>query len=145
MSLFFLFPFVSVHFFLGTLHYKEAIHKLLKRVEFVGGRVSCIVLRDHWINTIVLNVHAPSEKKSDDTKDSFYEEFEQMLGHFPKYHLKILVGDFNAILGREDILKPTIEIESLHHDGNDNGVRIVYLPHQNIWLLRAFVPALKHS
>jgi hypothetical protein len=41
----------------------EAIYKLLKRVEFVGDRVLCIVLRGHWSNTIVLNVYAPSEEK----------------------------------------------------------------------------------
>ena len=47
-------------------------------------------------------------------------------GHFRKYHLKILVGDFNGNLGGVDILKPTIGNESLHHDSNNNGVRIVY-------------------
>ena len=43
-----------------------------KRVEFVSDRMSYIVLRDRWCNIIVLNVHAPSEEKSDDSKDSFY-------------------------------------------------------------------------
>jgi len=33
-------------------------------------------LRGHWCNIIVLNVHAPREEKSDDSKDSFYEELE---------------------------------------------------------------------
>ena len=31
------------------------------------------VLRGCWCNIIVLNVHAPSEEKSEDSKDSFYE------------------------------------------------------------------------
>ena len=35
-------------------------------------------------NIIVLNVHAPSEEKSDNSKDSFYEELEQVFDHFPK-------------------------------------------------------------
>ena len=39
--------------------------------------------------------------------------------------MKILVGDFNAKVGRENTLKPTIVNESLHQDSNDNGVRIV--------------------
>ena len=44
----------------------------VKRVAFVSG---CpIVLRGHWCNIIVLNVHVPSEKKSYDLKDSFDEE-----------------------------------------------------------------------
>jgi len=39
--------------------------------------------------------------------------------------MKILLGDFNAKVGREDIFKPIIEQESLHQHSNDNGVRIV--------------------
>jgi hypothetical protein len=39
--------------------------------------------------------------------------------------MKILLGDFNAKLGREDIFKPTIWNGSLHQIGNDNGVRIL--------------------
>ena len=81
---------------------------------------------------MVLNVHAPSEDKSDDSKDSFYEEFEQVLDHFPRYHMKILLGDFNAKVGRENIFKPTLGIESLHQDSNDNGVRILTLPRPQI-------------
>jgi exonuclease III len=70
-------------------------------------------------------VHAPSEEKSDEAKDSFYEELEQVSDHFPKYHTKVLLGDFNAKVGREDVFKPTIGNESLHQDSNDNAVRIV--------------------
>jgi len=76
-------------------------------------------------NTIVVNVHAPSEEKSDGSKDILYEELEQVFDHFPKYYMKILLGDFNAKVGRENIFKPTIGQESLHHDSNDNGVRLV--------------------
>jgi hypothetical protein len=53
----------------------------------------------------------------------FYEELEQVFDHFPKCHLKILLGDFNAKLGREDIFKPTIRNVSLRQDSNDNDVR----------------------
>ena len=62
-----------------------------------------VVLRGRWCNIIVLNVHAPSEEKSDEAKDSFYEELEQVFDHFPKYHMKILLGDFNAKVGRERV------------------------------------------
>ena len=48
-----------------------------------------------------------------------------MFEHFPKYHVKILLGDFNAKVGRKNIFKPTIEQESLHQDSNDNDVRVV--------------------
>jgi len=97
----------------------------MKRVEFVSDRLSYIVLRGRWHNIIVVNVHAPSEEKSDESKDSFYEELEQVFDHFPKYHMKILLGDFNEKVWRENIFKPTIGQESLHQDSNDNGARLV--------------------
>jgi hypothetical protein len=40
--------------------------------------------------------------------------------------MKILLGDFDAKVGREDIFKPTIGNESLHETSNDNGVRVVH-------------------
>jgi len=65
----------------------------VKRVEFVSDRLSYIVLRGRWHNIIVVNVHARSEEKSDEAKDSFYEELEQVFDQFSKYHMKILLGD----------------------------------------------------
>jgi hypothetical protein len=46
------------------------------------------VLRGRWCNIIVLNAHAPTEEKGDDSKDSFYEELEGVFYPFPKYHSK---------------------------------------------------------
>jgi hypothetical protein len=39
--------------------------------------------------------------------------------------MKILLGDFNEKVRREDIFKLTIGNESLHKISNDNGVRLV--------------------
>jgi hypothetical protein len=69
--------------------------------------------------------HAPTKDKIDDVKDSFYKELERPFDSFPKYHTKILLGDFNAKVGKEDIFKPTIGNESLHQISNDNGLRLV--------------------
>jgi hypothetical protein len=40
-------------------------------------------------------------------KDSFYEKLERIFDKFPKYYMKILLGDFIAKVDREDIFKPT--------------------------------------
>jgi hypothetical protein len=87
--------------------------------------MSYIILRGRWCHIIVLNVHAPTEDKTDDVKDSFYEELERVFDKFPKYHMKILLGDSNAKIGKEEIFKPTTANESLHEISNDNGVRLV--------------------
>ena len=67
--------------------------------------------------------------------------------------MKILLGDFNAKVGRENIFKPTIGNASLHLNSNDNGVRIVNFatskclvvkstrfPHRNIHKYKSTCP-----
>jgi hypothetical protein len=50
-----------------------------------------------------------------------------MFDKFPKYHTNILLGDFNAKVGREDIFKPTTGNESLLDISNDNEITILNL------------------
>jgi hypothetical protein len=102
----------------------KRIISAVKRVQFVSDRMSYIILTGRWCDISVLNVHAPTEDKSDDI-DRFYKELECVFDKFLKYHMKILLGDFSANVGREDIFKPTTENESLHEISNDNGVRVV--------------------
>jgi hypothetical protein len=85
-----------------------------------------VLQRGRSCDIIVLNVHAPTEDKIDDMKDS-YKEPKRVFDKFPKYHMKILLGDFNAKVGREDIFKQIIWNESLHKIGIDNGDRVVNL------------------
>jgi hypothetical protein len=65
---------------------------------------------------------------------TFYEEIKHAFDKFQKYHMKILLGDFNAKVGREDIFKPTIGNESLHKISNDNEKESQTLPHPKILL-----------
>ena len=77
----------------------------------------------------------------DSSKDSFYEKLEQVFDNFPKYDMKILLGDLNAKVGRENIFKPTIGNESLHQDNSDNGVRIVnFATSKNLVVKRTMFP-----
>jgi hypothetical protein len=73
--------------------------------------------RGHWCS-IVLNVHARCEDKSD-VNDSFHEELGCAFDHFPRYDIYILQGDYNAKVGREDIFKLTSWNESSHEISND--------------------------
>jgi hypothetical protein len=107
----------------GIFVHKRII-SAVKSVEFVSCGMLYIILRGCWCHIVVLNVHSPVDK-IDYVKDSLYEELERVFDKFPKYHMKILLGGFNAKVGREDTFKPTIGNESLHEISNDNGIRIV--------------------
>ena len=45
----------------------------VKRGGCVSDKMSHMALRGGWCTIVLLNVHAPSEDKSDDSKDSLYE------------------------------------------------------------------------
>jgi hypothetical protein len=75
----------------GFLVHKKII-SAVKSVEFITNGMVYIILRGHWCHIIVLNVHASTGDKTDDVKDSFYEELECVFDKFPKYHMKILIS-----------------------------------------------------
>jgi hypothetical protein len=85
----------------------KRIVSAVRRVEFISDRMSYTNLISRWCNIVVLNVHAPCEDKGDDVKDRFYEELGRVFDQFPMYDMKILLGDFNAKVGWENIFKPT--------------------------------------
>jgi len=58
--------------------------------------------------------------------------------------MKLLLGDFNAKVGREIIFKRTIGNESLHQDSNDNSVRIVnFATSKNVFVKSTMFPNRK--
>jgi hypothetical protein len=91
----------KLNFFYGNVNEKHQLgtgffgHNRIisaaKKLEFVSNRMSYIVLIGRWCIIIVLSVLAPSEEKSDGSKDSSYKELEPAFDHFPKYHMKILL------------------------------------------------------
>jgi hypothetical protein len=84
---------------------------------------------------------AQCEDKSNDVKDRFYEELGHVFDQFPRYDIKILLGDFNAKVDGENIFTPTIGNESLHEISNDNGVRGVnFAIYKNLVVKRTMFP-----
>jgi hypothetical protein len=67
--------------------------------------------------------------------------------------MKILLGDFNAKAGRENIFKPTIGSESLHQESNNNnnnnnnnnGVRIVNFSTSKYLVVKSTMFSPPHS
>ena len=75
-------------------------------------------------NTTLICAHAPTEEKEEIQKDDFYEDLERMYKKAPKHDIKIVMGDFNAKVGKEPDLRPNIGKYSLHEETNNNGWRM---------------------
>jgi hypothetical protein len=55
----------------------------------------------------------------------------------PKSDTKIIIGDFNAKVGRETAFIPSIGAESLHDESNENGVRMIDFAAENGLVVRS--------
>ena len=80
----------------------------------VDERLCTLRIRGKFFNITLINAHAPTEDKDDDVKDAFYEKLQAVYNQAPERDVKILLGDFNAKVGRETIYRPTIGMHSLH-------------------------------
>jgi hypothetical protein len=50
---------------------------------------------------------------------------ENRYNQIPRNDVKIILGDFNAKVGREELYKPIIGEHSKHNVSNNNGVRVI--------------------
>jgi hypothetical protein len=62
--------------------------------------MSYVTLKGYLCDIVVMNGHAATESEDDVLKDRIYEELEKVFDQFPKYNMKNLIGDFNAMVGR---------------------------------------------
>jgi hypothetical protein len=82
-------------------------------------------IRGRFFDTTIICVHAPTEEKDEIHKDDFYEDLERIYMKAPKHDIKVVMGDFNAKVGKEPGLAPNVGKYSLHEETNNNGWRMI--------------------
>ena len=91
----------------------------------INERICMLRLRGRFFNYSIINVHAPHNGRPDEEKERFYSELERAHDYCPKHDIKIVIGDFNAQVGREATYRPVIGKYSLHPETNENGLRLI--------------------
>jgi exonuclease III len=71
----------------------------------VTNRLCKIRMRGRYRKISIINVHCPTEEKEYEEKEKFYEEIEKVYNGIPKYDVKMIIGDFNAKIGKEEIYR----------------------------------------
>lgn len=95
-----------------------------------NGRLCTLAFRSTNKIYTVINVHAPTNQANKTNKeetDKFWEELEDVIMKIPRKHSIILLGDFNAQMGREKKFKDIIGNYPAHRRTNRNGERLVQL------------------
>ena len=79
----------------------------------INDRLCTLRMRGKFFNISLINVHAPTEDKEEEEKDLFYGRLARTIDACPRHDLKIILGDFNAKVGRE----PMYRQYNTHPDG----------------------------
>ncbi|XP_008183016.1 craniofacial development protein 2-like [Acyrthosiphon pisum] len=103
----------------------DSILPQVKIFKAINNRLCCIILKGRIFNIGIICCYGPTEDGQDEKKEEFMEELDRAYDDIPRHCIKVLLGDFNAKIGREGTYKPTIGSESLHHINNDNGTRLI--------------------
>jgi len=74
----------------------------------------------------MINVHAPHNESSETDEDDYYELLAKTYDELPAYDIKVVLGDFNAKVGKEEMFKPTMGRYGLHENTNENGERMIF-------------------
>ena len=106
---------------------KEKFISNVINFEPVNERLCYLRLRGQFYNYFLISAHAPTEDRDEETKDTFYDNLEEIITKAPKYDIKIILGDFNVKLGKETILQPHVGNHSLHLITSGNGWRLANL------------------
>jgi hypothetical protein len=77
--------------------------------------------------TTIINTYAHTETAKEEEKDKFYDKLEETIRNVPHQDTIIMVGDFNAQIGKEEHNKNIAGKQTLHEKTNDNGERLCAL------------------
>lgn len=86
----------------------------------VNQRICVIRIKGKFRNISLINVQAPTEEK-----DIFYDALERVLDNCPRNDMKIVTGDLNAKIRREEFHLRQTGKHSLHDESNENDFRVI--------------------
>ncbi len=97
------------------------IQHLVLNFRKVNERMSVLRTKGRFKNYSIINVHAPHNEALNADKDAYCELLGKIYDEMPAHDVKVVIGDFNAKVGKEEVFRPTIGKYSLHDITNKNG------------------------
>jgi len=80
---------------------------------------------------MLINVYAPTEDHTEETKEQFYDNLQYLLDKTPKSDIIIILGDVNAQLGKKRLYNEVTGQHTLHEETNRNGELLCEFPYAN--------------
>lgn len=102
-----------------------AAKKSLLEFEPISDRIISVRLNSKFRKISIIQCYAPTEQDDDEHKDTFYDQLEACFMSSSRSDNKIVMGDYNAKVGRNNNPRTIIGCKSLHAESNGYGNRLL--------------------
>jgi hypothetical protein len=102
-------------------------------LKAVDERMCVLRIKTKFQNLSFVKVHAATEGKEELEKEAFYQKEEEVYNSCHSSDIKIVLGDWNAKVGIEEIYQGLIGKHSVHLNANNNGQSLVDFAAAKIW------------
>jgi hypothetical protein len=103
----------------------------------VNERMCKIRLKEHFRNITIIAAHAPTEEKTDEEKEQFYDVLTTTCNQTPRYDTLIMMGNFNDRIGRENFMMPVAGNFTIHEETNENRKHLGHFTTMNNMIIKS--------
>ena len=100
----------------------KKIYRAIISYEPVNERMMVVILNARPKNITLVQAYAPTATAEEEISETFYEELERVTKKIPQGDITMMMGDFNAKVGRQHITGPAVGPYGLG-EANDAGER----------------------
>jgi endonuclease/exonuclease/phosphatase family metal-dependent hydrolase len=91
------------------------------QIETISTRIYRVRIKGRFRKITIISAHTLTEDKGECEKENFYDTLEEICHKTPKHDMLIVMGDFNAKVGKEAYQKQVARMHTIHENSNGNG------------------------
>lgn len=111
--------------------------------EPINERICKLRIKKKFNNLSLICVYAPTEANDESETELFYHILESVCDKTNKYDTLIILGGFNAKVGKESFVQAVASMYSLHDETSPNGLTLCQWTENS--LLRIMSTAFQHK
>lgn len=104
---------------------KKGMEKCLMEWKPITSRLLKIRMKAKHINTTIIQCYEPTNDSEEEEKDAFYDQLQVELESTPRHDMKIVMGDWNADVGKDNTSHVRAMGREICGSMNDNGERLL--------------------